>query len=427
MTGEEKYILRTFQNSFCNQKNARICLYGTGAHTWKLLQRLSDYNICGVMDLSCKNDGFQLLSEEEVEQNCDFIVIIARPMYTKKIYTKIRGRLKHIPIYSLEGVDLDINQQKEKMDIELYLKKTEELVKTEQDRCVFEWFREHIAVMPRQDNGGINVEDMYTFVNVFLAPLIVNVFIWVVRKAKEKKCDFLLFPSRDGYWLYQMYLLIKENGTVGLPDACYFYTSRQALLNAEKNIPNGAMDNYRKYLERLRIDEKENIGIYDFCARGTVQLHLEEILQKKLLGLYYVKLPLENAPIEVCSYSGQGKNYYQLNSFAQRYYPLTEMLFSAAHGSVEGIDAEGNPIFEPAQMNEDIAREIGQAIMDCFDELLKKTDDIYNAEFSHELIDNIVDMIRIARITLDDKVKKSFVAKNCFYGEIFDFFRDILI
>ena len=148
MTGEEKYILRTFQNSFCNQKNARICLYGIGAHTWKLLQQLSDYNICGVMDLSCKNDEFQLLSEEEVEQNCDFIVIIARPMYTKKIYTKIRGRLKHIPIYSLEGVDLDINQQKEKMDIELYLKKTEELVKTEQDRCVFEWFREHIAVMP---------------------------------------------------------------------------------------------------------------------------------------------------------------------------------------------------------------------------------------------------------------------------------------
>ena len=42
-------------------------------------------------------------------------------------------------------------------------------------------------------------------------------------------------------------------------------------------------------------------------------------------------------------------------------------------------------------------------------------------------MNNMVDMIRIARITLDDKVKKSFVAKNCFYGEIFDFFRDILI
>ena len=49
MADEKGYIIHAFQRSFQSRKSEKICLYGTGRHTWELLNYLKEYNIIGVL------------------------------------------------------------------------------------------------------------------------------------------------------------------------------------------------------------------------------------------------------------------------------------------------------------------------------------------------------------------------------------------
>lgn len=81
-------------------------MYGTGRHTWELLNNLKEYNIIGVADFSYVGREHSVLNVADAAK-ADFIVIIARPMLLKKLYTKIRQSIINIPVYTIEGDDLD--------------------------------------------------------------------------------------------------------------------------------------------------------------------------------------------------------------------------------------------------------------------------------------------------------------------------------
>ena len=106
MVSEEEYILHTFQESFQSKKDERICLYGTGRHTWELIDQLENYNIIGVIDFSYNGTEYDLLTAKEAEDKADFIVIIARPMLLKKVYVKLQTEIPNIPVYTIEGIEL---------------------------------------------------------------------------------------------------------------------------------------------------------------------------------------------------------------------------------------------------------------------------------------------------------------------------------
>ena len=57
MYDEAEYIYQEFQKHFWEKKKEPVVLYGIGKNTGKLLSKISDYNIAGLMDEKKKN-GF---------------------------------------------------------------------------------------------------------------------------------------------------------------------------------------------------------------------------------------------------------------------------------------------------------------------------------------------------------------------------------
>lgn len=423
MVSEEEYILHTFQESFQSKKHARICLYGTGRHTWELIRQLENYNIIGVIDFSYNGTGHDLLTAKEAEDKADFIVIIARPMLLKKVYAKLQIEMPNVPVYTIEGIEL--SQVFQASGIEDKLIKLKNLISSDQDRYVYNRFVHKIQDIPRQADGKIVFADMYAFTNIFLAPFYVNLFLWVIKQAEKHKCDLLLFQARDGYLFYQMYLEEVAHIKRDLPEAKYFYASRQAAIAAVNDPEAGK--NYRQYLKSLSLNEYERIGIYDFGARGTVQYYLEQIMQKKLFGFYYMKLPLEKGNITTDSYCGKEMNFYQMKTFAQVFYPLLEAFFEAPHGSLQGFDCEGTPILEEYIGNIDTKEVIYSAVMDYYQEYRNYFEKENLPIVSASLIEAIMGVLRISEITFSEQVKKEFVLHDSFHKETLDFANDILI
>lgn len=423
MVSEEEYILHTFQESFQSKKHARICLYGTGRHTWELIRQLGNYNIIGVIDFSYNGTGHDLLTAKEAQDKADFIVIIARPMLLKKVYAKLQTQMPNVPVYTIEGIEL--SQVFQTSGIEDKLIKMKNQVASDQDRHVYNRFVHKIQDIPRQADGKIVLADMYTFTNIFLAPFYVNLFLWVMKQAEKQKCDLLLFQARDGYLFYQMYLEEVTHTKRNLPNAKYFYASRQAVIAAVNDPEAGK--NYRQYLKSLSLNEYERIGIYDFGARGTVQYYLEQIMQKKLFGLYYMKLPLETGNITTDSYCGREMNFYQMKTFAQVFYPLLEALFEAPHGSLKGFDHEGIPILEEYIGNENTKKVIYAAVMDYYREYRSFCGEENTPLVSARLLDTCMDMLREPQIIFAEEVKRAFVLQDSFQKETLNFADDILI
>ena len=58
---------------------------------------------------------------------------------------------------------------------------------------------------------------------VYFGPLVFNYFIWL--KSELGDCDKIIFNSREGYFLQQIYEIFKLK--YNLPESVYFKTSRK--------------------------------------------------------------------------------------------------------------------------------------------------------------------------------------------------------
>lgn len=423
MADEKGYIIHAFQRSFQSRKSEKICLYGTGRHTWELLNNLKEYNIIGVADFSYVGREHSVLNVADAAK-ADFIVIIARPMLKKKLYTKIRQSIINIPVYTIEGDDLD--QVFGRQNLDECFKKINSLAVSEQNRYIYNRLLHKCKEFLRQEDKKLVITDIYALVNVFMAPFMVNLFFWVIQEAIKNECELLLFQARDGYIFYQLYQEeLSRNTMAELPEACYFYASRQSVIAATRDPE--AEANYCQYLKAFSLDNYEKICLYDFGARGTVQYHLQQIMQRELLGLYYMKLPLDSGTIDVTSYCQHEMNFYEMRTFAQVFYPLMEALFEAPHGSLKGFNHEGTPILEEYYGNENTKKVIFTAVMDYYREYRS----IWGAGkaplVSVQLLDSCMDLLREPQIVFSEEVKKAFVLQDSFQKETLNFADDILI
>lgn len=112
MYDEAEYIYQQFQTNFAEQKNKPFILYGIGNNTGKLLPKIADYNIVGLMD-GKRKDGIiwekKILDYDEVKKSgVKDIIIIARPAVIGVIYHRISEFCKenHIIVYDVNGRDL---------------------------------------------------------------------------------------------------------------------------------------------------------------------------------------------------------------------------------------------------------------------------------------------------------------------------------
>ena len=103
-------------------------------------------------------------------------------------------------------------------------------------------------------------------------------------------------------------------------------------------------NNYLKYMQTL--NQKEGtIALFDFVAKGTCQMFVEKILNKRLEGLYFLRLEEDNPKTSELKI----KTFYQAEEKAEsvifdNYYILETML-TAPMPSVLEFDENGKPCF----------------------------------------------------------------------------------
>lgn len=226
----------------------------------------------------------------------------------------------------------------------------------------------------------------------FFAPIISDFIIWLRNKIIEDNYEQILFCSRDGYLVGDLYRRIDKS-----TKAIYFITSRTAAIragvegegdissidsmkffgdkNEETNVRFGISKaeadtagrigaivdkakiqrtNYCKYMDKLGIEDKKT-ALFDFVAKGTVQLYLQRILKRKLQGFYFMQMEpdsMEGKGVDVEPFYPEADK--DKSVMFDNYYIL-ETIVTSPYPQVLEFDKMGNPVFaRETRKNEDI-------------------------------------------------------------------------
>lgn len=88
-------LLQMFTNAFENYADKKIVLYGIGAFSATVIDRLTKFHIVGLMDRDPENIGkvlygVPILSKEQAERDADLIIINMEASYWQTIYKRIQ-------------------------------------------------------------------------------------------------------------------------------------------------------------------------------------------------------------------------------------------------------------------------------------------------------------------------------------------------
>lgn len=256
----------------------------------------------------------------------------------------------------------------------------------------------------------------------FVAPLAYCMLADIRKTVLAESYDGILFASRDGYLLKELYDMMFDNR---LPMGIYFYTSRKSVVTAcleddstivwlaglpfgydrkeifskvfllegreydasekfEQNILKAAgeikkrslqlKENYKKYINSLGITDGKYLFV-DLIASGTCQMYLGKILDVEIEGYYLCKLKTQ----EVDKEQLKCRSLYQAVQIDNnvygfyRIYQLIESILTAPEPSLECFDESGLPVFaeETRKFSEiDILSNMHREIRDYFEDML---------------------------------------------------------
>lgn len=253
---------------------------------------------------------------------------------------------------------------------------------------------------------NLTVNSNYDIGYLFCAPIITNFVMWLRKRIEEEAISQILFCARDGYLVGR--LLRKLDSDTRM---LYFLTSRTAAIRAgmenkedisyvesmkyfgtdeesvkarfgidmlenecgDKNcsILKKAVScrkNYRKYIEQFDIEDRD-IAIFDFVAKGTVQMYLQKLFTQKLRGFYFLRLEPEvmadkNLDIEPFFSDEERDTSVIFNN-----YYILEAILTSPYPMVEDFDKNGRPMFlDETRSKQDIAciQSIQEGIADYF-------------------------------------------------------------
>lgn len=479
MVTEGEYIVNTFRTAFGQDRSKRICLYGTGKFTKLLLEKLEDFNIVGVADFGYEKtswEGYRILLKKEVEERTDVLVLIANPANVHIVYKKVKELSKRIRIYTIEKKDVRAEEQFHKeADLEEALGHLRQYVVSTEDRKAFERFSGELL-----HGSEYEIRNVYSFINVFVAPWLISYFAWVVNCIRQTGAETVLFLSRDGYLFYKLFQLLPDCGA--LPEVKYFYTSRRCTavasieneqdikviagqlykgnnknfleerfglkvspneeelllgnealaLRYKKNIlKNAAMerDCLEAYLQKEGIDKNKKILLFEFIGRGTIQYCLEKIIGKPLDCLYYFRVRdegcIERERTEgVISYSGEGC-IYSTKLFTQRNSTLFEAIVTAPHGMVERIGKDQAPVYsKKREADKSYFEDVERACVDYYREMYGEKGHMSLKEINLELADQMAGLLEYDCIHIDENVRNCFKVYDPYQSMYTNLFAD---
>lgn len=166
-----------------------------------------------------------------------------------------------------------------------------------------------------KDKDWENPKSLEELGYIFFGPLVFNYFFWLKDEIVDG--DLILFNSRDGYFLNQIYedFKLKYN----LPNSVYFKTSRKLAslvsFKSENDIYqsfnlhryDGYLSDLLKYRFGLNYTSVDDIKIDTLNNLPNLSLHISDILQKsKELRIQYKKY--------IDTIIGKSKNVYMIDS-----------------------------------------------------------------------------------------------------------------
>lgn len=137
----------------------------------------------------------------------------------------------------------------------------------------------------------------YRDIALIIYPMTIMFLTYIIENAKRYNC--IIFPSRDGFFLYQLYNQIRNNKKeLGLPEAKYVYASRMALSRAaisnkksfivliDKLFSDQTLNCKEYILNQFEIELSEE---FDFSSGKLIEKWGRKGLIKKL-SKYYLEI-----------------------------------------------------------------------------------------------------------------------------------------
>lgn len=141
--------------------------------------------------------------------------------------------------------------------------------------------------------GKLCIETVQDMAKLCFVPITIGYVSWIVGQLKGKKEDIVLFVSRDGYLLEQIYRDIRDNNpNLELPQAVYFYTSRKVMADVIPVNRQGIetlcfnLDQYRKIDIVKHIEKVFGVTFSGDVCRYS-EKHFDEIDKDELLKALY--------------------------------------------------------------------------------------------------------------------------------------------
>jgi FMN phosphatase YigB (HAD superfamily) len=236
------------------------------------------------------------------------------------------------------------------------------------------WFEE--------EERTLSVSDVFWAGYLFCGPVITDFVLWLKERMDTQKFGQILFCARDGYLIGKLFRIISPE-----TKSIYFLTSRTAAVRAgvedEKDIAYvdemkyfGTAEeslktrfgiqgealkrmersreilvkakfqrgSYQTYIKKLGLQEGA-VALFDFVAKGTVQMYLQKLFVQHMKGFYFLQLEPEfmaDKGLDIQPfYLEEEKN---TSAIFDHYYIL-ETILTSPYPQMEEFDEEGNPRF----------------------------------------------------------------------------------
>ena len=331
---------------------------------------------------------------------------------------------------------------------------------TAADRLKAGMFISHMFNSPFWFEGGgsaLSVPDAFGVGYLLCAPIITDFILWLKEKAESQGFKQVLFCARDGYFIGRLFRMVSAK-----TEAVYFLASRTAAVRAgmenEEDIAyvssmrysggqgealktrfgitadgreaggqNGEIlakaaaqrDSYKKYIKKLNIQDGD-IAMFDFVAKGTVQMYLQKLFPQHMRGFYFLQLEPEfmaDKGLDIQPFYSDGERD---TSVIFDHYYILETILTSPYPQMEGFDGEGNPVFAPETRSEQDIRCFGkvqEGILAYIEEYLRILPE--EARRGNKKLDEMF-LSLVNKIQIGDKDFLALKVEDPFFGRMTD-------
>ncbi|MCD7979074.1 MAG: hypothetical protein LUF31_00655 [Fusobacterium sp.] len=300
------------------------------------------------------------------------------------------------------------------------------------------------------DKKRIVISNEYDWAYLFVAPLVTGFMVWLIKVLQTEKYEGILFSSRDGYLIKQLYDNIPVNYCRDiLPEGFYFYVSRvacsKAAITNDKDIKwiagpkcQGSMEkvvreryeieylntkntltkddelldyamlnkeriyeksktirrNFLSYINKLSIKDGKKYAFFDFVSCGSCQFFLNQVMPLALEGVYcclYNSYEEQKAKLPIHSYFYNNHPRNPESNFFENYLQL-EAIMTSYEPSIVSYDRDGRPVFADEVRGQDellFVKKVQKAIKDFWCDFINNLWDYYGDGIRNVVVDEL--------------------------------------